>query len=242
MSVVVDHNKTGLGRLTNANDLSKGYIKLYDSHLVLGTALADEGLNNAVTTTGSAAFNTPTSATASGIIQLTTGAGSGGGMCIYTFVTAMQVPTVGKLCCQYLITIPTLFDGTDDGTLYCGFGDVTSTHDQTDGFGFLYERAASVNWTMVASGGGSRTETASSVAVGTGHTLLQASYDAATATVTYSVKSYPSGAWQVLGTVSGANVPTTSEMFGAVNVGIYKSAGTGPRTVEVDAIRVWREL
>lgn len=117
--------------------------------------------------------------------------------------------------------IPVAADATNDYVLDLGFGDLTTVGDHTDGAWLRYDRANhATNWRSCVAGSGSATvaDTATAVPIAT---LFDLNMELASDSGRFDV-------WMdrvLIATVTGANIPTGTELLGMV-CKMYNTAGT----------------
>ncbi|MBK1871578.1 hypothetical protein [Taklimakanibacter albus] len=131
------------------------------------------------------------------------------------------------------LAVPLLSTVSEEFALRFGFHDNMATDsDVTDGVYWEYLRTASVNWSMNCAGGGTRSKTASGVAVDTNYVWLGIFVNSDWSRADFFI-SQDGRTWTFAGSQSGANMPIASETTG-FGVVLRKSAGTTSRTAEVD--------
>lgn len=196
---------------------------------------------------GSGAAVTSTAVTSSseiGIARLATGTTATGRSHLYSGFAGG--PTTlrfggGSWFFETKIKVTTLSDGTNRFQLPVGFFDLITTAAQTNGAFFLYDEggvstgsAASANWQVCTTNGGTRTYTTTSIAVSTSAWVrLEVEVNAAGTSVAFYIDG-------VLVATHTTNIPTANTVgFG---MGILKSIGTTSRTVDSDYVNVVCDL
>jgi hypothetical protein len=186
---------------------------IWDSN-VTGTAAA--------VSLGSGLSNRP------GLIVISSGTDTDSKGAIRTSTAAFQFGA-GVYTFETQINIPTLSDGTNTFTVYCGFGDTTNA-DQVDGVYFKYTDVGggtpTPNWYKCSSNGSTRTATSTGVAASTDWVKLKIVVNADGTSAEYFIDGVSVG-------VLTTNLPASGATCGAIT-SIVKSAGTSAREVKVD--------
>ena len=121
-----------------------------------------------------------------------------------------------------------LSDGTDTYVAWLGFHDDKTTNNAADGIYVDYVQTASVNWRLCTAKGGTRTQTASSVAVSIGTWIrVKVTVDAGATTATLFIDGT-----QVAQNTT--NIPNAAANAFGVVFGLLKSLGTAARTMTID--------
>lgn len=161
------------------------------------------------------------------------------GVYIYTITTAAQVAAQDAATDRQLyfgqsdhafrcaIFITTLDDTTDTYILRAGFDNNSLSDDPSDAVYIMYQKSVSDNWVMVANDAGSKTSTASNVAVTTGWHNLEV-----LVLGTNTAKFFVDGV--SLGTIS-TNIPDGGNVHWSIAA--RKKAGTNARTFYLDWIQ-----
>lgn len=133
-----------------------------------------------------------------------------------------------------VLTDTNLSDGTDTYTIVAGLCDNINGAAQTDSVFFRYTDAGGAapdgNWECVTESGGTETatDTSNTVSSNTWYTLQFVINDDWS-----EVKFYIDGTLEATHTT---NIPTLSQDAGGINIGIFKSAGTNNRYMNVDCM------
>ena len=136
-----------------------------------------------------------------------------------------------ECCCG----LQALSDAAQEYDFRAGLGD-EGTADFTDGVYFEYDRNVSPNWLICAANNGTRTKTASSIAVSANFTRLGIDINTGATSAEFFVNGVSAG------TVT-TNIPTASGRPLAIfATNIVKSAGTTSRYAYVDYIDIRQTL
>ena len=136
---------------------------------------------------------------------------------------------LGEVTANFYIRINALSDATDTFKVTAGFYDVGTMATSGEGIYFTYTHSVnSGNWTLNTSdAGGSNTTADSTVAADTNWVKLGFICNAAASSVTFYIDDVSVGT--ITTTIPNTSDPTTPFF------GILKSAGNGPRSIDVDA-------
>ena len=194
-----------------------------------------------VTTSGTGAsvqtsiFGTDSTKKALGVAQADTGTTATGSAGFGLLGGSFSLPpALGQLIVGWRCAVENLSTASEEFVVDIGWHDAVST-DPTDGIYFRYDRATAGDfWRIAAAGGGTRTYSTSSQAVGDGtYSWLVFVTNSDWTSVSYFHKSTSSDTWTSLGTITDANIPTAGE-FALPQVKIIKTAGTTQRNLSCD--------
>lgn len=178
-------------------------------------------------------LSTDTTQKPHGTLKLDTGTTNAGGVHNGLYGGSQLNPALGPALVVGRIAMPTLSTVSEEFAIRFGFHDNTASDaDVTDGVYWEYLRVASVNWSMACAGSGTRSKTASGVAVDTNYVWLGIFINADWTRADFFI-SQDGRAWTFAGSQSGANMPMVSETTGFGTV-LRKSAGSTSRTIEID--------
>lgn len=173
-----------------------------------------------------------------GIIQIQAGTTTTGRLALAAAPTGLEFGA-GTFSLETMVRIDDLSDGTETFGFLAGFMDAATSLNQADGVYFLYDSAgtssgsfSSDKWQLVTVGGGTRTFVESSVVVAADTWYkLRIEVNVNASLVEYFINDVS------MGTIN-TNIPTGSGEVTGFGAGIFKSAGTTNRIVELDYYKV----
>lgn len=195
-----------------------------------GEGITVSGTSAAVTITG-------TDQNRPGVANLNTGTTATGRASLMGSNVAMRLGG-GAVNFERAVRIPTASTGTDRFQVVFGLIDVINAINQADAIAFLYDEgavaggAASANWQVMTSSNSTRTFTTTSVPVVAGQWYTcRAEVNAAGTSVAFYIDT-------VLVATITTNIPTASGRQLGYGINIFKSIGTGGRSVDTDYLLV----
>lgn len=211
-------------------------------------AVTETGLAATVNGTGAAAALKATGTqNHPGVAELTAGTTTSGRAALTANITDWFVGSSNILTMEALFQLPDLSVVAEEYSIWIGFGDTATTHDQVDGIYLYYDRVNDGDNFFIASANNStRTEVDTQVAVAadtwyrlrigiaSNDSTPTAYYDLSIADATGNTSNIPQDG-KAVGTIT-TNLPSTAARAFGRSMGILKSAGTTARTLEIDYI------